>query len=72
MAEKKEWQALGQNAEKSSNVQILSQIQYAYKPMENITVYELALIIPILILGSNIEKMMKSLPPEVKRHFKEI
>jgi len=50
---------------------------YLYKPKEDITVYELALITPILILSSysldanSIEQQIKNLPENAQRHFEE-
>lgn len=50
---------------------------YLYKPKEDITIYELALITPILILSScsldarSVEQQIKNLPENAQRHFEE-
>jgi hypothetical protein len=47
---------------------------YKYIPKENITTYELAQIIPILITINpcSVESQINSLPDNCKRHFEEI
>jgi len=46
--------------------------RYVYKPLNDITAYELALIVPVLHTKINIERMIELLPPEAKRHFEEV
>lgn len=47
--------------------------QYDWTPLENITPYELALCIPILVFQSwNIESLIKNLPENARRHFVEV
>ena len=47
--------------------------QYVYKPLPDITVYELAVIIPVFtsvtMIGSNVNEIIESLPDEARRHF---
>lgn len=48
---------------------------YRFVPKKNITTYELARAVPLLLIISNgydCEVMINSLPPEVKRHFEEV
>lgn len=45
---------------------------YVYSPKKDITVYELALIVPVLHTQHNIEQVIEVLPPEAKRHFEEV
>lgn len=45
---------------------------YVYSPKIDITVYELALIVPVFHTKINIERVIELLPPEAKRHFKEV
>lgn len=46
---------------------------YNWEPLEDITAYELAKCIPILISNAqfNIDIMVESLPDNARRHFKE-
>lgn len=47
---------------------------YLWKPQENITAYELALAMPILIgrdWHQDYGKMIEALPPEARRHFEK-
>lgn len=49
---------------------------YVYSPKPDITAYELALIValsvPVLRTSIGIMKAIEVLPPEAKRHFKEV
>jgi len=45
--------------------------RYMYNPLQDITTYELALIVPVII-HSHISGIVSKLPPEAKRHFREI
>lgn len=46
--------------------------QYNWRPKPDITVYELALAVPVLLLRLyDIETAVKSLPESVQRHFEE-
>ncbi len=45
-------------------------VRYIYDPQKDITAHELALIVPILVHHS--ENMVDMLPPEAKRHFRDI
>ena len=48
--------------------------QYYFKPQEDITTYELAMILQLLIMRDNYDRTREigNLPPEFKRHFKVI
>lgn len=51
----------------------LQPIRYGYEPQENITIYELALIIPILLnLSSQFSLSTNKNWGKVKRHFREV
>lgn len=48
---------------------------YSWEPKENITAYELAQCMPILITamrGSPVEDAINQLPQSCKRHFREV
>lgn len=50
---------------------------YQFKPQPDITAYELAQVMPVLILDKtarfyNARPHIAKMPPEVKRHFREI
>jgi hypothetical protein len=49
--------------------------QFQYKPYPDITVYELALLLPVFSIamnGGNIIDFIESLPDEAKRHFRDL
>ncbi len=49
--------------------------QFQYNPQPDICVYELALVLPLFTMamaGGNVTGFVESLPPEAKRHFKEM
>lgn len=46
--------------------------QYNYEPHEDITAYELALILPVFSANHlHVSMMIEGLPPEARRHFRE-
>jgi hypothetical protein len=49
---------------------------WAYKPKTNITAYELALLMPVLMayqrLNTNVETLVEALPEGAKRHLEEV
>lgn len=47
--------------------------RYAWEPSEDITTYELALCVPVLLVGwHEIEAAIQRLPDGAKRHFRPI
>jgi hypothetical protein len=49
--------------------------QYEWKPKEDITIYELALCMPIIVYGAHgvdIEYMIGALPKNAQRYFEEM
>lgn len=57
-----------------SSVAIHIPKQYIWKPKEDITAYELALCLPMLMSRGwyDMEAVVKSLPDNAARHFEEI
>ena len=53
------------------DVQAIQTYYYVWEPKKDITVYELALILPIFSFDGNAIKLVDELPPEVKRHFRK-
>jgi hypothetical protein len=48
--------------------------KYEFHPKVDITAYELAILIPLMINGrseKNLEEKIKNLSPRIKRHIKE-
>jgi hypothetical protein len=56
------------------NLQFVTQKRYKWYPCQDITTYELALCIPVLleIHMWDYEKFIKQLPDNARRHFEEI
>ena len=50
-------------------IQVNPQDVYIYAPKQDITIYELSLIMPIFFGGSSL--YVDGLPPEVRRHFRK-
>ena len=46
---------------------------YIWEPKEDITIYELALLIPVFVsvLQGSVVWMIETLPPEARRHFRK-
>lgn len=61
---------------KSATITHLIQLpkQYNWSPKEDITAYELALAVPILIYArhGDIENLVNGLPENCRRHFEEV
>jgi hypothetical protein len=56
----------------SFSITIKSPKRYSWKPREDITAYELALCLPILMgNGWDIEPVVHTLPENARRHFEE-
>lgn len=53
----------------SEVVWVVKPKRYQYRPQPDITVYELALILPIFAMKGDVVTYIDSLPPEAKRHF---
>lgn len=58
-------------------VVVVDGVEYAYSPMRDISAYELALIVPILMSAASqvqgagyLFRMIEALPDEAKRHWK--
>ena len=45
---------------------------YSWDPQPDITVYELARCMPILVAHNRVDLEIQAAPPEVRRHFKEV
>ena len=50
-------------------IQVNPQDVYIYAPKQDITIYELSLIMPIFFGGSSL--YVDGLPPEARRHFRK-
>lgn len=51
-------------------VQMPRSVSWAWEPHPDITIYELALILPALVMPNG-WKIIENLPPEAKRHFRK-
>jgi len=57
----------------SDNFLVQELYYYVYEPQKDITIYELAKIMPIFpyALQGSVIDMIEGLPPEAKRHFRK-
>lgn len=46
--------------------------QFEYVPQSDITIYELARLLPAFFLTGDVSNFVENLPDEVRRHFKEL